>query len=94
MQKQSQQSADVKTSRNLKSSLIRDSIGFGDSATTKTSREGGHYLRLDTDSDYPFNSGAEVIVNFKALKGLRKRRAKNRSQISADVSDLSQYNKN
>lgn len=70
---------DVKSSRHHEKSLLRDSALIGDSVTTKTSREGISSLILDTDNYYPLQADAEIIINFKSAKGVRKRKPRNKS---------------
>ena len=70
---------DVKSSRHHEKSLLRDSVFIGDSVTTKTSREGLSSLILDTENYYPLQVDAEIIINFKSAKEVRKRKPRNKS---------------
>lgn len=70
---------DVKSSRHHEKSLLRDSVLIGDSVTTKTSREGLSSLILDTENYYPLQVDAEIIINFKSAKEVRKRKPRNKS---------------
>lgn len=70
---------DVKSSRHHEKSFLRDSVLIGDSVTTKTSREGLSSLILDTENYYPLQVDAEIIINFKSAKEVRKRKPRNKS---------------